>query len=216
MSKNQETETAVALPATTPATVPSTIYPAAVQERIMELRRWREQIPRLTIPVTTDATKRLSVAASVSSEFIELTNIASTNHTPLVRAESKPADEIRDLVAYSDSYSPLADELEALAKFVRHSAIAARHIAGHEALTTYALALRLSKRPETAYLAPYVADMRRALNRGRKSTPEELAQKAAARATKAAARAAKAAGKAGATASAAPAATPVPTRSSNE
>lgn len=33
---------------------------------------------------------------------------------------------------------------------------------------TYALAQRLSKQRKTAHLAPYVADMRRALGRGRK------------------------------------------------
>jgi hypothetical protein len=49
--------------------------------------------------------------------------------------------------------------------------------------------VRLSKRPETAYLAPHVADMRRALNRGRKPSPETQAKRAAARAAKAAAKA---------------------------
>jgi len=106
-----------------------------------------------------------------------------------VRAESRTPEEVRDLVAYADAYSPLADELEALAKFIRYSAMTARNEAGAEALTTYALAVRLSKRPETAYLAPYVADMRRAL--GRTPSPEVRARNAAARAAKAAARAAK-------------------------
>jgi len=93
---------------------------------------------------------------------MELTSIATANHKPLMRAESRTPDEVRDLVSYSDAYSPLADELEALAKFIRYSTTAARNTAGNEALTTYALAVRLSKRTETAYLAPHVADMRRA------------------------------------------------------
>jgi hypothetical protein len=67
--------------------------------------------------------------------------------------------------------------------------VSARNAAGAEALTTYSLAVRLSKRPATAYLAQAAADMRRALGRGRKPTPQELAQKAAARAAKAAAKA---------------------------
>jgi hypothetical protein len=171
------------------ATVPAASYTATAQERIEELRRWREQIPRFAIPATADATRRLSTVASVSPEFIELTSIATANHKPLVRGESLTPEQSRDLVSYADAIGPLADELEALAKFVRYSAAAARGTAGAEALTTYALATRLSKRPETAYLAPHVADMRRALNRGRKPSPEVQAKKAAARAAKAAAKA---------------------------
>jgi hypothetical protein len=172
------------------AAVTATVHTAAALERIEELRRWREQIPRFVIPATTDAMRRLTTAASVPAEFIELTSIATASHKPLVRAESRTPDEVRDLVSYSDAYSPLADELEALAKFIRYSTAAARNAAGSEALTTYALALRLSRRPETAYLAPHVADMRRALSRGRKSSPEAQAKRAAVRAARAAAKAA--------------------------
>jgi hypothetical protein len=153
--------------------------------------------------------------ASVTPELIELTNVATANNLPLVRVESPAPDQVRDLVAYPDAYAPLPDELEALAKFVRYSTTLARNTAAAEALTTYALAVRLSKRPDTAHLAPRVADMRRAL--GRKSSAETQAKKAAARAAKAAAKAA-----AGttptppATRAATRAATPVPIHSSNE
>ena len=54
-------------------------------------------------------------------------------------------------------------KLEALAHFIRHSVALARNKAGSDALTTYALAQRLAKRPETADLAPHVDDMRNAL-----------------------------------------------------
>jgi hypothetical protein len=89
-----------------------------------------------------------------------------------VRAESLTPEQVRDLVAYADAFAPLADELEAAAKFVRFSTVSARNAAGAEALTTYSLAVRLSKRPATAYLAQAAADMRRALGRGRKPTPQ--------------------------------------------
>ncbi len=169
--------------------VPMASYTATAQERIEELRRWREQIPRFAIPSTSDATQRLSNAASVPPEFIELTSIATANHAPLVRGNSRTPEQVRDLVSYSDAIGPLADELEALAKFIRYSAATARNAAGREALTTYALASRLAKQPETAYLAPYAEDMRRALARGRKLSPEAKARKAADRAAKAAAKA---------------------------
>ena len=161
-----------------PVTVPNN-HTEAAQLRVEELRKWREQIPRFAIPETSDATQRLSPAASVSPEFIELTNIAVANQTDLVRADSTPPAEIRDLVAYADAYVPLADELEALAQFIRYSTTVARNVAGTEALTTYSLAQRLAKQPRYAHLTPYVADMRRALGKQRKPAPEEAAKKAA-------------------------------------
>jgi hypothetical protein len=122
--------------------------------------------------------------------------MAIANQTALVRTEGATPAEVRDLVSYADAYLPLADELEALAQFIRYSATAARNKAGNEALTTYALAQRMAKQPEHAGLKPAVADMRRALGRGRKPTLEVLAQRAAERAAKAAAKAAGAAPKA--------------------
>ena len=190
-------------------TVPNRHIDAA-QERIKELRLWREQIPRFVIPPTADATKRLSSAASVSPEFVELTNVALANQSSLVRAEGLAPAEVRDLVSYADAYDPLADELEAMAQFVRHSATAARNRAGTEALTTYSLAQRLAKLPENAGLKPHVADMRRALGRSKKPTPEARAQKAEAQAARATERAAKAAAKVPKTAATPPADTPTP------
>jgi len=164
------------------------IYAEAAQLRLEELRKWREQIPRFAIPETADATQKLSPAASVPNVFIELTNVAVANQTALVRADGTPPAEIRDLVAYADAYAPVADGLEAEAHFLRHSTTAARNLAGTEALTTYSLAQRLSRQKRYAHLKPHVADMRRALGKQRKPTPEEAARKAAERAVKAAAK----------------------------
>lgn len=168
-------------------------YAETAQLRVAELHKWREQIPHFAIPETTDATRRLSQAASVPSVFIELTNVAVANQTGLMRADSVPPAEVRDLVAYADAYVPLADELEALAQFIRYSTTAARNQAGTEALTTYSLAQRLAKQKRFAHLKPHVADMRRALGRQRKPAPEEPAKNAADRAAKAAAKVATAA-----------------------
>lgn len=167
----------------------------AAQTRVQELRVMRDQIPRFLIPDSPKAASRLSGAASVPREFVELTIVAVANQKALVRGESTPPAEIRDLLHYAEAYGPLADELEALAQFVRFSVRTARNTAGSEALTIYSLAQRLSKRRENASLAPHVADMRRVLGRARKQSPEVVAKKEAAKAVLAAEKAAKAAGK---------------------
>jgi hypothetical protein len=164
-------------------------YVEAAQERVLQLRKWRDEIPHFAIPQTSNATKRLAPAASVPPEFIELSNVAVANETALVRGDGVMPPQVRDLVAYADSFEPLADELEALATFLRFSTTAARNTAGTEALTTFALARRLAKQAKYGHLKPAVEDMRRALGRSNKrSTPEEVAQRLALRAAKAAAR----------------------------
>jgi len=154
------------VPATTPSPVSHT---AAAQALVDQTRAMRQQIPNFVVPSSASETHRLVPPASVPPEFVELTAMAVTNSDSLVRGGALAPDQTRDLMTYAAAYDPVADELEALAQFIRHSTLAARNKAGNEALMTYAVAQRLAKRPENADLAPHVADMRRALGRARKA-----------------------------------------------
>jgi hypothetical protein len=159
---NQETTTQ-AVPQETSA------RPAAAQAVIAKVRALRNEIPDFTSPAFQGDARSLTNAASVSAAFIERTAVAVTNTPSLVRPDGLDPAISRDLIAFGEAFAPLADEIEALAQFVRHSVASARHKAGTDALTTYALAQRLAKRPETAAeLAPHVEDMRRTLGRRRK------------------------------------------------
>ncbi|HEV7488143.1 MAG TPA: hypothetical protein VGQ65_20915 [Thermoanaerobaculia bacterium] len=153
-----------------PDTNPQTSHTATVQERIDEIRAMRLKIPNFTIPESKRAKRQIVAVASLPPAFIERAAVAITNSASLVRSGGTDPDRIRDLMSYADAYESLADELEAMASFVRHSVATARNEAGREALMTYAVAQRLAKLPATADLAPYVADMRIALGkRARKS-----------------------------------------------
>jgi hypothetical protein len=147
-------------------------YTDAAQEMVAQTRAMRQQVPKLVIPSSTREGSRLSNAASVPPEFVELSAVSVTNSAPLVREGGLGPEETRDLIRYANAFDPVADELEALAQFIRHSTLAARNKAGREALTTYAVAKVLAKHPETADLVPVVEDMRRALGRTRKSKPK--------------------------------------------
>jgi hypothetical protein len=145
------------------------------QARMEDLRAFRRAIPNFVIPTSKKETQRLSSAASVPPQFVETTSVAVKNSATLVRPAALTPEEIRGLMSYAESYTPVLDEVEALAQFLRHSIAAAKHKAGTDALTTYAVAQQLAKRPEGADLAPYVEDMRRTLGRRgkRKTTPVE-------------------------------------------
>jgi hypothetical protein len=185
MSTNETAvSTVVSTDVPIPAT-PSTSHTDAAQALLQGARQMRDLFPHLVIPASAADRVRLNSAASVPPEFIELTNVAVANERSLVRGDGATPAEIRDLLDYAAAYEPFADELEAFALFVRHSVATARHQAGSEALTTYALAQRLAKRSATAHLAPYVADMRRALGRARKLTAEARKLRAERKAAKA-------------------------------
>ena len=137
-------------------------YTETAQERVNELRAMREAIPKFTIPASPKDRQRLAKAASVPPEFVELAAMALANSADLATGKLDPV-QMRDLMIYAGAYDPVADELEALAHFLRFSTTAARNKAGRAALTVYELAKRLAKTPENADLAPFVADMERAL-----------------------------------------------------
>jgi len=147
-----------------PVTTPATTHKDAAAAIIDEVRGLKDRIPHFVIPESRAARQRLARAASLPPEFVDLTSMATRNNEELARGggDSGPA-QTEDLRSYAEAYGPLADELEAMALFVRHSVRAAKHQAGSNALMTYAMAKRLAKRPETASLAPHVQDMRRAL-----------------------------------------------------
>jgi len=148
------------------------VHSDAAQTRVQEIRAMRQQIPNFVIPADKNERKKLSRAASVPPAFVERTAVAVKNSPSLVRGGATDPDQARDLMSYAEAYAPVADELEALAAFIRHSVTAAKNTAGSDALTTFALARRLAKRPENAELLPHVDDMRHALGAKRKVKPQ--------------------------------------------
>jgi hypothetical protein len=146
-----------------PVTTPATSHKDAAAVIIDEIRGLKDRIPHFVIPESKAARQRLGRVASLPPEFIDLTSMATRNNEDLARGGNSGPGDTEDLNRYAEAYGPLADELEAMALFVRHSVRVAKSQAGSNALMTYAMAKRLAKRAETASLAPHVQDMRRAL-----------------------------------------------------
>jgi hypothetical protein len=69
----------------------------------------------------------------------------------------------RNTLGTGGSSVPLAEELEALAQFIRYSTTAAAQPGRNGGVTTYSLAQRLARQKRYAHLKPDVADMRQVL-----------------------------------------------------
>jgi hypothetical protein len=152
-----------------------TSHTDGAQACVEDVRAMRQRIPNFVIPESNKAGRRLASAASLPRQFVELAAVAVKNSATLVRGGGADPVQLRNLMSFAEAYAPLADELEALAHFIRHSVALAKNKAGSDALTTYALAKRLAKRPETAELAPHVDDMRNALGARGKAKPRKKA-----------------------------------------
>jgi hypothetical protein len=138
---------------------------------VEEIRALRQKIPNIVvIPAIRGERQQLAGAASVPADFVENTPVLAGKGT-IVPAEA------REQMEFAEAFGPVADEVEALMNFIRHLVTAARNKAGNDALTTYAHAKRLARRPEHADLVPHVADMRRALGpKGRRKTKAKAEQ----------------------------------------
>jgi hypothetical protein len=125
-----------------PVTTPATSHKAAAAAIIDEVRGLKDRIPHFVIPESRAARQRLGRVASLPPEFIDLASMATRNNEDLARGGNSGPDDTEDLNRYAEAYGPLADELEAMALFVRHSVRVAKNHAGSNALMTYAMARR--------------------------------------------------------------------------
>jgi hypothetical protein len=151
-------------------TTPQTSHMNEAVALIDDIRAMRQRVPNFAVPESRNAGRQLAAAASVPPPFVDLAALAiRNNEEQLTLGRTSGSVQMRDQMDFADAYDPVADELEALAHFVRHSVRVARNTAGSNALLTYAVAQRLAKRPETAALAPHVQDMQNALGARRKA-----------------------------------------------
>lgn len=140
-------------------------HSAAANLVLQKIRSLRTEIPGFTQPQSAREEQRLIANASVPDEFHETVSVAVGSSPALAAASGVNPDDVRDAIRFSAAYSPVADELEAVAHAVRHTIALRRAAAAQETLAAYDLAKGLARRPESADLVPHIADMRRTLKR---------------------------------------------------
>ena len=141
-----------------------TAHTESAHALIERIRALADDIPNFAIP-GAGGRRPLVSAATLPPDFMNIAAAAVENHALLARPTAVPPDQMRDWMAFAKAYDVVADELETMARFVRHSTALARNKAGREALNTYAIASRLAGQPETAELRPVVEALRAALGK---------------------------------------------------
>ena len=158
-------------------TTSNTSHTEAAQAFMQKIQELRESIPNLAVPATPRDARRIGAAATLSHDFVEETVAATESSSHLALPGAIPPAQMRDLLSFAEAWGPAVAQADALTRFLRHTVNMVKYKTGSQALTTYAFTQRLAKKPETAYLRPFVEAMRQKLGRraaGRR-TPAEPA-----------------------------------------
>jgi hypothetical protein len=148
-----------------------------VRGRWMErIEAWRQEVPDFDLPLPAGNRRKLAAARLVPNDFVEQMCAAMEGDELLTRG-GIGADQLRDLILYALAYGPVADEMERLAKEMRHSVDTAKVKAGAEALITFKVAERLAALPGNEHLVPMVETMRRTLRTAPRFRPTRKAKK---------------------------------------
>lgn len=146
--------------------------PNVVARAILDkIRAIQEAIPGYE-PATPSGGRSLVPMASLPNPFIEAACSAIESSNALRIAVKMDPDATREAVAFAASFEPVADELEATAKGMRHTISVIRAKAGDDALHSYDVAKSLSRTKDGAALVPHVSSMKNALGRGGRRTPK--------------------------------------------
>ena len=114
----------------------------------------------------SQAARRIIANAAVPDGFLESVSVAVQSSPSLKDASAVDPEAVRDVIRFSAAYAPVAEELEALARAVRHTISVKRAETAQSSLAAYDLAKGLARKTDGADLVPHIAEMRKNLNRG--------------------------------------------------
>jgi hypothetical protein len=146
-----------------------------IRSVVEQVRALVEGIPGFTF-LTRAQTRRLTTAAAVSDEFMEVGANAMESRPALAATARTRPETLRVAVDESQAIVMLVAELQRLTRGCRHTDMLLRGTAGTEALRVYQVAQKMSRPGDVEDNASWVEQMKVAWNRRRKkSTEAELA-----------------------------------------
>lgn len=149
---------------------PPNPHEVAVNSHLSALRLIQESIAGFGF-VGSNRRRGLNPAAAVPDRFLEAVAAALDASLHLATSAKVTGSQLRDVIAFARAFASLADELELLARGVRHTIAVRRGELTRLALRTYRIARSLDLPTEADQLVPHVREMKRALGRGRQPKP---------------------------------------------
>ncbi len=139
----------------------------AARALLVQIRALQASVNGFTFSRTPDP-RTLNSAASVPPAFLEAVAVALDASPHLATASRVEAAELRSAATYANAFTPVAEELELMARAVRYTLAIHRSRAGKLALSAYALAKTLNRPSDRQVLMPHIEQMKRALGKTRR------------------------------------------------
>lgn len=136
----------------------------AARALLAQIRGLQTSVNGFTFSRTPDP-RSLNSAASVPAQFLEAVAVALDASPHLISSSKVEPAELRSAAIFTTAFTPVAEELELMARAVRHTLAIQRNRAGKLALHVYALAKTLNRPSDRQVLMPHVANMSRALGK---------------------------------------------------
>jgi hypothetical protein len=111
--------------------------------------------------------RTLNSAKSVPDAFLEMTAVAIEASAELQALDRVDPADLRDVANFSLAFTPVAEELELMARAVRHTIAIRRATVGQLALQVYQFVKTFARKTSRQILMPHYENMRVALGRSR-------------------------------------------------
>jgi hypothetical protein len=136
----------------------------AARALLVQIRSLQASVNGFTFSRTPDP-RSLNSAGSVPPAFLEAVAVALDASPELAAACKVAASEIRSDAVYVNAFTPVAEELELMARAVRHTLAIHRNETGLLALGVYSLAKTFNRRSGRQLPVAHLENMRRALGK---------------------------------------------------
>src|SRR5256885_9340816 len=123
---------------------------AAAAALLEKIRALRSDLPGFTQPQKTTASRRLASNAGLPDDFLESVTVAVQSSPALAAASGINPDEVRETIRFSAAYGPVAEELDAMARAVRHTINVRRANTAQDSLAAYEVAKGLARKTDGA------------------------------------------------------------------
>jgi len=151
----------------TPPAVTPTVHDVAAAKILGDIRTLMQTVRGFGF-TSASHRRRINPSAAVSSDFLLSVALALDSSEALRKVSDVTPEQIRDIVSFCNAYGPVGEDMALTANGVTQSVREQRATVGTVALRVYRVARNFHTRAERDVLVPHIANMKRALGRGRK------------------------------------------------
>ncbi|HEU4889116.1 MAG TPA: hypothetical protein VFV49_14620 [Thermoanaerobaculia bacterium] len=149
---------------------PPNPHEVAVLNHIAQLRLIQDSIAGYGF-IGGQRRQSLKSSAAIPDRFLEAVAAALDASLHLATSSKVTGAQLRDVIAFARAFNSLADELEIVARGLRHTIAVRRGELARLGLRAYRIARSLDLPSEAQQLVPHIKEMKRTLGRGRPNKP---------------------------------------------